>query len=413
MMTGMCAMIDSLTASLSWRFMRSRRGGTLSHFMSIASTAGIAIGVAALIIGLSAMNGFERELHERVLSLVPSVTVTSDADGFYELNHDLAIIDKISGIDEVDPGLMINIVLKAGNAFAPTQLIGVHQQGQLDKNLERFTSTGLDIAGIDETPRIIIGSGIARKLKLEVGSKVTIVTGDNIENAEGNEVEVSGFFKAGGQMDNLLSFMNLSDAIKLTRRNAPNVLMIRTTDLMQAPRISHEIAGKLPERSKASSWLSTQGKLYNDIQMVRGIMYLAMILVMAVACFNIISNLVMAVAEKSREIAVLKTIGASNSRIITVFTLSGLLSGMRGALIGSFFGISISLFLTPIMRTIESLTNFKFLNPDVYFIDFIPSRLDITDVLLVVVTALIMSALSSLYPAWKASKIEPAKELNL
>ncbi len=412
-MTGMFAMIDSLTASLAWRFMRSRRGGTLAHFMSIASTAGIAIGVAALIIGLSAMNGFERELHDRVLSLVPSITVTSDADGFYELNHDLSIVDKISGIDEVDPGLMLNIVLKAGNGFAPTKLIGVHPQGQLDKNLERFTSTRLNRATTDEPPKIIIGSAIARKLKLEIGSKATIVTGDNIENAEGNEVEISGFFTAGGQMDNLLSFMNLSDAIKVTRRHAPNVLMVRTTDLMQAPQISHEIAGKLPERSKASSWLSTQGKLYNDIQMVRGIMYLAMILVMAVACFNIISNLVMAVAEKSREIAILKTIGASNSRIITVFTLSGLLSGMRGALIGSFFGIFISLFLTPIMRGIERLLNYKFLNPDVYFIDFIPSKLDISDVLLVVVTALIMSALSSLYPAWKASKIEPAKELNL
>ncbi len=406
-------MIDSLTTSLAWRFMRSRRGGTLAHFMSIASTVGIAIGVAALIIGLSAMNGFERELHERVLSLVPSVTVTSDGDGFYELNHDLAIIDEIAGIDEVDPGLMINIVLKTGNAFAPTQLIGVQPQGQLDTNLERFSDSKLKRASTDETPKIIIGAGIAKKLKLNIGSKITIVTGDNIENAEGNEVEISGFFKAGGQMDNLLSFMDLSDAIKLTGRNAPNVLMIRTRDLMQAPQISHEIAGKLPERAQASSWLSTQGKLYNDIQMVRGIMYLAMILVMAVACFNIISNLVMSVAEKSREIAVLKTLGASNSKIIRIFTLSGLLSGMRGALIGSVFGIVISLFLTPIMRSIESLFNFKFLNPDVYFIDFIPSKLDITDVLLVVVTALIMSALSSLYPAWKASRIEPAKELSL
>lgn len=169
---------------------------------------------------------------------------------------------------------------------------------------------------------------------------------------------------------------------------------------------------RLHERAALSTWMDTQGKLYNDIQLVRGIMYLAMVLVMAVACFNIIANLLMSVSEKSREIAMLRTMGATRSKVVRLFTLMGFLQGARGTLLGAAAGSFIAAFLTPIMKGVERAFGIKFLNPDVYFIDFIPSRLELSDVLLIAATALAMSVLASLFPAIRASRIEPARELN-
>lgn len=194
---------------------------------------------------------------------------------------------------------------------------------------------------------------------------------------------------------------------------SPNVFMFKTGNLLQAPVITREAAKMLPERVRAESWVDTQGKLYTDIQMIRGIMYLAMILVMAVACFNIVSNLIVAVAEKKHEIAVLKTLGASRSRIVSIFVCSGVMFGLRGSIIGTVFGSVIALLLTPLMQSVENIFGFKFLNPDVYFVDFIPSSLNPYDIILVLITALTMSALASFYPAWKASKVDPARELNI
>ena len=406
-------MFDILNARLAWRFTLSRKGGTLSHFMSIASTAGIAIGVAALIIGLSAMNGFEKELQDRVLSIIPSVTLTAGPEGFEHAQEDIKKIKSIEGVTTVFAGLSINGVIKVDTSFAPVQLLGIKKGGVIEENLQRFISAHVKEKQHPSLPSLVIGHSIAEKLNLSLGSVVTLLSGSNLENVDGCDAEIIGFVQIGGQMDSVLCYTDLDDALSISNKQNPNVIMLKTDELLRAPELAHKAQLLVNERVQVSSWLDTQGKLYNDIQMIRGIMYLAMILVMAVACFNIISNLVMAVAEKSREIAVLKTLGASERRIICTFTLSGLFSGMRGALIGTIAGCTVSLFLTPAMRMVENILGIKFLNKEVYFIDFIPSQLSLCDVILVIATALFMSCIASLYPAWKAARIEPAKELNV
>lgn len=406
-------MFDVLNARLAWRFTRSRKGGTLSHFMSIASTAGIAIGVAALIIGLSAMNGFEKELQDRVLSIIPSATLTAGPEGFDNAQQDLQKISSIAGISAAYTGLMLNGVIKVETSFAPVQLLGIKKDGVIFNNLKRFISKQVKKKQHPNLPSLVIGQSIAEKLHLSLGSVITILSGNNIENVNGSDAEITGFLHIGGQMDSVLCYTDISDALSISNKENPNVIMIKTNDLLSAPELAHKAQLQVAERVQVSTWLDSQGKLYNDIQMIRGIMYLAMILVMAVACFNIISNLIMAVAERSSEIAILKTLGASQRRIVCIFTLSGLFSGMRGTLIGIVTGCAIALYLTPAMHFIENSLGIKFLNKDVYFIDFIPSLLSPCDVVLVSATALLMSSLASLYPAWKASGIEPAKELNV
>ena len=170
-------------------------------------------------------------------------------------------------------------------------------------------------------------------------------------------------------------------------------------------------AVNFPQSAQLQTWMTTQGKLYHDIQMIRSIMNLVMLLVMAVASFNIVSNLIMAVSEKSREIAVLLTAGATRGLIIRTFTVMGVISGACGTFIGVIVGCILSLTLTPVLSFIESIFNIKLLNPKIYFIDFIPSQLLISDVIMVACCALCMSFIASLYPAVKASKIKPAQEL--
>ena len=404
-------MPDLLTLRMAWRFTRSRRGGALSHFMSVASAVGIAIGVAALIIGLSAMNGFERELENRVLSIIPSGTLYASHQSFKDPQKDLEILRSIPGIDDVSAGIMLDTVLKAGTSFTPVRLIGVSPKSKLAHALSKFIDVPETFFEFPE-PKLIAGSAVAQKLKLAKGSKVSLLLNDDFSSA-GTNLEVAGFFHAGGQLDTVLCFTGIDAAKKAADLISPNVFMLKVSDLLQAPAITREAAQKLPERVRAESWVDTQGKLYADIQMIRGIMYFAMILVMAVACFNIISNLIVAVAEKKHEIAVLKTLGASRSRIVSIFVCSGIIFGLRGSMIGTVFGSAVALLLTPLMKSIENLFGFKFLNPDVYFVDFIPSSLNPCDIILVLLTALTMSALASFYPAWKASKVDPARELNI
>lgn len=407
-------MSKGLSLKLAWRFLRSRRYGPLSRFMSLASTAGIAIGVMALIVGLSAMNGFERELENRVLSIMPAGTLTA-AHGFADLNADLEAVRRSPGVKSADPCVSASAVLQGGTSFVPVQLFGIADDGRSARALDRFatvSSKALFDAHAD-VPKVILGSAAAQKLNVKTGDHLNFIAGAGFDDSSVTELEIAGIFSIGGQLDAQLCFTSLNDAVTLAGLEFPNVIEVEARDLLEAPEVIHEASAAVSQRVAASSWMETQGKLYNDIQMIRGIMYLAMILVMGVASFNIISNLVMSVAEKSREIAVLKTLGAGRGRIVRTFTLMGLMEGMRGTAIGAVLGCVISLLLTPIMRGIERLFGFKFLNPEVYFIDFIPSRLELADVTLVVITALVMSALASLYPAIRAAKVEPARELNV
>ncbi len=407
-------MPELVTLKMAWRLTRSRRYGPLARFMSLASAAGITLGVAALIIGLSAMNGFERELESRVLAVIPAGTLTSGPDGFMRLDEDLAELKKDPSVSYAEPASGRDAIISANGNFAPVRVIGIKEGTHAAEAMERFSGLGsIPKKGDDGMPAIVLGRGAAKTLGASVGSTVTVMSasGGSIDGG-GLEARVAGIFNIGGQMDGMLAFMRLDDAVEAAGIKAPNLILLGCADLLKAPDQLYFAAMRLRERAALTTWMDTQGKLYSDIQLVRGIMYLAMVLVMAVACFNIVANLLMSVSEKSREIAMLRTMGATRSRVVGLFTLMGFLQGARGTFLGVAAGAFIAAFLTPIMKGIEHALGIKFLNPDVYFIDFIPSQLQLGDVALVAATALVMSVLASLFPAVRASRIEPARELN-
>lgn len=406
---------------IAMRFLRSKRYGALARFMSMASTTGIAAGVCALIIGLSAMNGFEYELHNRVLSLIPAATLNSQEDEFSHLEDDLQTLVQTPGIIAAAPTVTLEGVFSKNQSFAPSALIGIDPK--LEKNvvnLERFMSCSVDKLNIDDDNfPLIIGNGILKKLNLHIGDLVDLITIDKSSNENplsrpaNATFKIVGVIKTGGQIDSTLAFTHIDKAVSLASLKAPNSIHIKTQNMLNVDESLNLALPKLKDLVTTSTWMKSQGKLYNDIQLIRNIMYLAMILVMAVACFNIISNLIMSVSEKSREIAILLTMGMPRANIIKIFTLMGVLSALRGTIIGLVLGCSLAFFITPITINFEKYFGFELLNENIYFINFIPSSLSLIDVLLVTICSLVMSLLAALYPAFKASRIDPASELSI
>lgn len=388
----------------------------------MASTTGIGVGVCALIIGLSAMNGFEYELNNRVLSLIPGAEVSSyDKTGFYNLEGEVKALEKAPNIKAVSPAVSLNGAFSFGANFAPAMVIGidpVNEKKVID--LERFMDCKTDILNRDEAePLVIIGHGIAKKLNIKKGDELNLSAIDAKTNSDGlgsmvvKTFKVAGFFKTGGQIDNNFAFINIKEAVALSALRAPNTIHVKVSNMLEAREIINTALASLPEPCDGTTWIDSQGKLYSDINMIRQIMYLAMILVISVACFNIVSNLVMAVSEKRHEIAILMTMGAKKALIIKSFTLMGVFSAIKGCIYGGVAGSLLSLCIPYVTSHFKDWFGIELLNEDIYFINFVPSRLMISDVLIVVGCAVVMSFIASIYPAIKASKIDPAQELNL
>lgn len=388
----------------------------------MASTTGIGVGVCALIIGLSAMNGFEYELNNRVLSLIPGAEVSSyDKTGFYNLEGEVKALEKAPNIKAVSPAVSLNGAFSFGANFAPAMVIGIDPVNEKKViSLERFMDCKTDILNHAEAePLVIIGHGIAKKLNIKKGDGLNLSAIDTKTNSDGlgsmvvKTFKVAGFFKTGGQIDNNFAFINIKEAVALSALRAPNTIHVKVSNMLEAREIINTAIATLPEPCDGTTWIDSQGKLYSDINMIRQIMYLAMILVISVACFNIVSNLVMAVSEKRHEIAILMTMGAKKALIIKSFTLMGVLSAIKGCIYGGVAGSLLSLCIPYVTSRFKDWFGIELLNEDIYFINFVPSSLMISDVLIVVGCAVVMSFIASIYPAIKASKIDPAQELNL
>lgn len=415
-------MKTSLSFKLAFRFLNSKRYGALAKFISMASTTGIGVGVCALIIGLSAMNGFEYELNNRVLSLIPGAEVSSyDKTGFYNLEGEVKALEKAPNIKAVSPAVSLNGAFSFGANFAPAMVIGIDPVNEKKViSLERFMDCKTDILNHAEAePLVIIGHGIAKKLNIKKGDELNLSAIDAKTNSDGlgsivvKTLKVAGFFKTGGQIDNNFAFINIKEAVALSALRAPNTIHVKVSNMLEAREIINTALATLPEPCDGTTWIDSQGKLYSDINMIRQIMYLAMILVISVACFNIVSNLVMAVSEKRHEIAILMTMGAKKALIIKSFTLMGVLSAIKGCIYGGVAGSLLSLCIPYVTSHFKDWFGIELLNEDIYFINFVPSSLMISDVLIVVGCAVVMSFIASIYPAIKASKIDPAQELNL
>ncbi|MBK4783492.1 MAG: lipoprotein-releasing ABC transporter permease subunit LolE [Pantoea sp. Pent] len=412
-------MASSLSLLLGLRFSRGRRRGGMVSLISIISTIGIALGVAVLIIGLSAMNGFERELNNRILAVVPHGEIEAVNQPFRNWQQMIAPIEQVPGIAAAAPYVNFTGLIESGAKLQALQVKGVDpQQEPRLSALPRFVSGDAWSQFSAGKQQIILGGGIAKSLNVKQGDWITIMIPNNdgenkLLQPKRIRLQVSGILQLSGMLDHSLALVPLADAQKyLDLGDSVSGIALKMSDPFQAQKQVRDAGEATHSYVIIRSWIGTYGYMYRDIQMIRAIMYLAMVLVIGVACFNIVSTLVMAVKDKSSDIAVLRTLGAKAGLIRAIFIWYGLLAGLLGSVSGVVVGVLVALNLTPVMRVVEHLTGHQLLAGDIYFIDFLPSELHWLDVAIVLATAIGLSLIASWYPARRASRIDPARVLS-
>ncbi|UGA55922.1 lipoprotein-releasing ABC transporter permease subunit LolE [Vibrio sp. VB16] len=413
-------MFRSLSFFIGRRFSGGKQRNKMVSFISVSSTIGIAVGVAVIIIGLSAMNGFERELKNRVLSVVAHGEFEGVKGEIVEWRKVMEQANAHEKVSAAAPYVRFTALAERGQNIKAIEVRGV------DPKLESAVSNLTDFIPADVwagfragEKQVVLGKGIADNLGLKKGDSVTLLI--PVLNASINKVQaprrvrvkVAGLLTLGGQIDHALALIPLKDAQEYARLGeAVTGVSIRTTDVFNAPLYVRQIGNQLESYVYLKSWKQKYGYLYRDIQLVRTIMYLVMVLVIGVACFNIVSTLMMAVKERASEIAILRTMGASDGLVRRIFVWLGVLSGVLGSIVGSVVGVVAALNLTSLIKGLETVLGHQFLSGDIYFVDFLPSQVESMDVLIVSGTAIILSLLATWYPATKASQMNPARVLS-
>jgi len=382
---------------------------------------GLALGVLVMIVVLSVMNGFDHEMRTRVLGMVPHATVESAtaiddwrslADKALENPQVLAVapFSQMQGL-LTNEGKVQKVLINAVDPLeeAKVSIIGdFFQQGRL-QDLEPGAFG------------IVIGDKAAAKLGVSLGDKITFVAPEVTVTPAGmfprlKRFTLVGIFHVGaGEIDGYVAMTHVQDLARLQRRQADQVqgIRLKVADLFQAPRTAWALAQSLGERDYyARDWTRTHGNLYQAIRMEKAMIGLLLLLIVAVAAFNIISTLVMVVTDKKGDIAILRTLGATPGQIMAIFMVQGTVIGVVGTLIGALLGIFAALNVSAGIAALERALGMRFLNADVYFIDYLPSQLMLADVLLVCAAALVLSFLATLYPAWRAARTQPAEALR-
>jgi lipoprotein-releasing system permease protein len=381
---------------------------------------GIAIAVMVLIVVMSVVNGFERELKDRLLAMTAHASIEG-VDG------ELAGSGELIELAIRNPRVTAAAPYIDGQALLvfEKQLSGVELRG-IDPRMEA-TVSGIggvmqsgaltDLVGGDFN--IVLGVELAAAMKAEVGDKVTVTLAEGRVTPAGvvprtKRFTVSGIYRVGMyEFDRRLAFINLGDAQRLYRKkNTVSGIRLNVTDIYDAPAIVREVALKNGEMVLVSDWTRRHVNFFRSIQITKSILFVILMMVIAVAAFNIVSTLVMVVKDKQADIAILRTIGARPMSILKIFVTQGSIVGVAGTLAGVTLGVLLALNLEAIIGFFENVFGIKFLAADVYFISDLPSELQYGDVALVAVIALVLALISTLYPAWVAARTAPAEALR-
>ena len=408
---------------ISWRYQRGKQKNPLVALIAKFSAIGIALGVAVLIVGLSAMNGFERELNQRILAVVPHAEILSSPNVTDPTIHHWQNLEKRlqqnAQIKGISPFVSFTALVENGSKLKVVQVKGIEQQAE-----DRVSSLGnfVQEQGWDKFGKeggLVLGSGIARELDVKSGDWVTLLisqqNGDEqLAQPTRERVQVTAILRLDGQLDYSYALLPLGQAQEFLTYKSDQItgVELKLDDPFSVKNLDLSMLNDYPQMLYIQNWIGKFGYMYRDIQLIRTVMYIAMVLVIGVACFNIVSTLIMAVKDKQGDIAIMRTLGANNAFIKRIFIWYGLQAGMKGCLIGIVLGIILALNLTTFIQGIEWIVGKKLLSGDVYFVDFLPSELHWLDVLMVLVAALVLSLIASLYPASRAAKLQPAQVLS-
>lgn len=412
-------MFRPLTVFIGARYTRAKRRNHYISFISLTSMIGLALGVLAMIVVLSVMNGFQKEMSARILGLVPHAGIfgTQPLDDWRPL---AAAALKHPEVLEAAPLTELEGMLSYKGSMQPIQVQGIDPQEEpkvsiVGRHMQRGRLDALQPGEFG----IVIGEITARRFGLQVDDKLTLIVPELSDTPGGitprmQRLTVVGVFKVGAELDGSLALIHMADAAHLQRWQPSQVQGVRLAlkDLYLAPEVAAGIVRDLGQGYRASDWTQTQGSLFSAMKMEKTMIGLLLLLIVAVAAFNIIATLIMVVADKGADIAILRTLGATPRQIMAIFMVQGTVIGMVGTLAGAVLGVLAALNVSELIGWLERLSGQQILSSDVYFVSYLPSDLQGLDVLLVCSAAFILSFLATLYPSWRASQIEPAEALR-
>lgn len=410
--------MKSLVWQLARRYRSTRHTSGFIRFISASSTLGIGLGVAILILALSVMNGFELALKQRLLAVIPHVELEAVANRLDNWQAKLTTYAEVEGVTAAAPYIKANGMLRRGSEVKAVQLRGIALDYERKlSDFEHYVQSG-SLAQL-EAEQLVLGSGVAEALGVAVGDTVQLMLprfseDGRLASYSNRVLTVTGIVAVGGQLDYSQAWLDISALAGYLEMPAGSVqgLAFRVDDIFAAPIMARKLGQLSEDYVYMLDWVRSQGHVYQDIQMVRAILYLVLALVIAVACFNIVATLVMAVREKESDIAILLTMGMRPNALIKTFMLLGWLNGLVGTLGGAVIGVLLATFIEPIFAFVTRILGRSLLDPSIYFIDFVPSLLQWQDVSVTVGLALALSLLSTLYPAFRASRVDPARVLG-
>lgn len=400
--------------------------GHLSTFLSSLSTIGLVLAITLLITVLSVMNGFDKEMRERILSLVPHISVLS-YESVEDWRSQAGRIVEHPDVVAVEPFVQFDALFLRGNDIETTRGLGLAVADRAAISEEKAAArTGL-LAALPEDALarfreqddgLVLGAGVAEQLEAAVGDTLTlIVPGPNDPGAASaarfERVTVSAILETGTELDQVTAVLHLARASELAGLDgAVSGLQVTTRDIFDVARVGWELLQNLPPGYYSSNWMQTHGNLYAAIQLSRDLVSILLFSIIAVAAFNVVSSLVLVVFDKQGDIAILRTLGASGANIAWVFVLQGALIGLVGVALGCALGVGLSLAVPDLVAGLERLLDYRFLNTDVYPVSFLPVDVLARDILMVGGVAFAMCVVAAIYPALRAARLAPALILH-
>ncbi len=408
-------------AFIGLRYTRVKRKNHFISFISLMSVLGIALGVGVLIAVLSVMNGFNREIRAQMLSGTPHITVGKIGAPLLEWESLVKRLRQYPKIIGAAPYIYNQGML---SSLSTGRVQGVLVRGIDAKQIkevyplsEHLTKGKLKDLKPGEFG-IILGKALANNFGVTVGDKVSLITPEASVTPAGilpriKRFTVIGIFKIGDLYDDKQAFIDIQDADKLFRMHgAVNGIQLKVQDELEAPRIGRDVYRDLKQDYWVLDWTEEFGSFFKALQIQKTVMTFILLLIIAVAAFNLVSSLVMMVADKRSDIAILRTLGASRRSIMGIFMAQGSIIGLIGTLLGVILGLFLALNVTGWVDKIQEAFNIKLVDQDVYLVGFLPSEIHMMDIIYIVILALVMCFIATLYPAWRAASIQPAEALR-
>ena len=407
-------MLQPISFYIGLRYSRSRNRSGFVSFITFFSIAGILLGVASLITVVSVMNGFEGELKKRILGLIPHVIVTAKKDQTFNWHEQRQVLLKQPHVLDVTPFSESEALISSSNSLQAVMLQGIVPEFE-QKNIVNDHMVVGSLHQLSEQPyQLVLGYALARKLAVELGDLVRVVLPNKMVFTPMGRIPVqrtftiSGIFNVGSQVDDAMVYIHSKDAARLMRKRGDGISQLRIflDDAFAADSFvnSHSVT---QTGGEFTTWSDSQGSLFSAVKMEKNMMWLMLSLIIAVAAFNIVSALVMVVIDKQGEIGILQTLGMARSGIMKIFIAQGMVNGLWGVSIGAILGVTLALNMNDLM----SLLGVSVLGNG-YVSQALPIQLNINDVVVIVCSALLMSFLATLYPAYRASKTLPAEVLR-